>query len=78
MAVQLDREGTYRAIAPKALETLEGSEAPTTPRWNDWVCAFTTVILLSLSFWTNCPQREQASQNFQPTVSSHSLSLINR
>ncbi len=28
MAVQLDREGTYRAIAPKALETLEGSEAP--------------------------------------------------
>ena len=44
-------------------------------RWNDWVCALTTVALLSLSFWTNSSPLEQASPSLQPTVFSDSLLL---
>lgn len=53
------------------------SKATTSPG-NDFVCAFTTVILLSITCWANSPPIEQASPNPQATVFSNSLSWINR
>jgi hypothetical protein len=48
------------------------------PRWNDFVCAVTTVFLLSLTCWANAPYTQPAAAHAETTQLFSSLSWINR
>ncbi len=45
-------------------------------RWNNLMCALTTVALLSASYWANSSQLQQASPEISPNFSTDYLVLV--